>query len=105
MVEGAIFEGRTLITNFSNYYLIWTSDCLFYFPEILKTTEVCENQQANELIGIILDTEPSGYKMIHDENVEVCLITWPPPPFFDLIILLTRVDLWQEQYKVQNFKE
>lgn len=38
--------------------------------EILKTTEVCENQQANELIGIILDTEPSGYKMIHDENVE-----------------------------------
>ena len=37
---------------------------------LLRTTEVGENQQMNESAGIILDTEPHEFEMIHDENVE-----------------------------------
>ena len=46
---------------------------LTFFSGLLRTTEVGENQQMNESAGIILDTEPHEFKMIHDENVEVCL--------------------------------
>ena len=43
----------------------------------------------NEPTGIVSDTEPHEFEMIqHDENVEVCLKL--DPPFFYLIILLTR---------------
>lgn len=43
------------------------------FSEILKITEVGENQQMNDSNGILIDNEPLGFEMIHAENVEVCL--------------------------------